>query len=58
VLSLYSLLHVMYTELRREKYTHNYTYTNSFFILRTEFHVARVQTKFFQSFSQVKQLTY
>ena len=48
----------MYTEICREHYTRNYTYTNPFFILRTEFHVARVETKFFQSFSQVDQLAY
>jgi len=54
----YCLLHLMYREIRRENYTRNYTYTNSFFILLTEFHVARVQTKFFQSFLQVDQLAY
>ena len=30
-------------------YTYNYTYTYSIFILRTKFHVARMQTKFFRS---------
>ena len=38
----------MYKEIRREIYMRNYTYTNSFFILRTEFRVAPVQTKIFK----------